>query len=151
MPTPDWASYAQQNPANVGGQLAPHGFFNSARIHITATGGIVGTAYGLPAVNPIGGSGAPGYPGMGVTCLPNGIYDVIHPPTRFAQCFPMPQSSSGMSLDVGIVRDKTNPYTGITRLAVTNGSGAAAIAPSGTIIDLLYFISPSSTPGIVPF
>jgi len=151
MPNPDWASITQQNPANVGGQLSPHGFFVPARIHITATGGIVGTAYGVPAVSPPGGSGAPGFPGMGVTCLPNGIYDVIHPPTRFAQCWPIVQSSSGTSQEVGVVRDKTNPYTGITRLAMVNGSGAAAVAASGTIIDLLYFVSPSSTPGITPF
>lgn len=147
----DFSTLVQQNPANVGGLLAPHGFFVPARMHITATGGIVGTAYGLPNTAPVPASGAPGFPGMGVTCLPNGIYDVIHPPTRFAQIYPQLQTSSGVSVDVTVVRDKTNPYSGIARLAMINGSGAAAILPSGSIVDMLFFVSPSSTPNITPF
>lgn len=147
----DFGTLVQQNPANVGGLLAPHGFFAPARIHITATGGIVGTAYGLPNTATPPASGAPGFPGMGVTCLPNGIYDVIHPPARFTQVWPSVQSSSGTSFEATVVRDKTNPYTGIARLAVVNGSGAAAVLPSGSVIDLLFFVSPSSTPGITPF
>ena len=88
MPNIDWMSNGQQSSVNAGGLLSPHGFFVPARMHLTATGGIVGTAYGVPATIQPGGSGAPGFPGMGVTCLPNGVYDVIHPPTRFAQAFP---------------------------------------------------------------
>lgn len=147
----DFRSIAEQNPANVGGLLRPHGFFVPARIHITGTGGIVGTAYGIPATKTPAGSGAPGFPGMGVTCLPNGVYDVILPPTRFFQSWSTLQTSSGPSYDVLPIRDNTNPYTGIARFAIINGSGAAAVAPSGSIIDLLFYVSPEGTNPITPF
>jgi len=147
----DFRSIAQQNPVNAAGLLAPHGFFAPARMHLTATGGIVGTAYGLPNTAPVPASGAPGFPGMGVTCLGNGLYDVIHPPAKFVQVWATMQTASGPSFDVLPIRDKTNPYTGIARLATINGSGAAAIAPSGSIVDMLFYVCPESTCPITPF
>lgn len=146
----DFRTAVQQNPANVGGLLSPHGFFAPARMHITGTGGIVGTAYGLPNTAPVPASGAPGFPGMGVTCLPNGVYDVIHPPAKFVQVWTTMQTPSGSTYDTQLVRPNSNPYTGIARLAVVNGSGPAS-PPSGTIIDLLFYISPESTNPITPF
>lgn len=146
----DFSSLVQQDPLNVGGIFAPKAFVAPARLHFTATGGIVGTAYG--------------FPGLGVTLVATGLYDVIHPPVRFAQLYTTLQTPSGAFVDRAIVRQRTNAWSGIASVqfsvpgnsptgvaAPSGGSRQAVIPPSGTILDLLWVGSPTSNSGITPF
>jgi|SRR6185295_7159051 len=147
----DFSSLVQQDPLNVAGIFAPKAFIAPARLHFTATGGIVGTAYG--------------FPGLGVTLVATGLYDVIHPPVRFSQLYTTLQVPSGAFVERSIVRQRTNSWSGVASvqfhappgvgtgtLAVPSGnSRAGVIPPSGTILDLLWVGAPTATSGITPF
>lgn len=146
----DFSSLVQQDPLNVAGIFAPKAFIAPARIHFTATGGIVGTAYG--------------FPGLGVTLVATGLYDIIHPPVRFAQLHTTLSVPSGRYVERTILRERTNAWSGVAAVqffapgnsptgvaAPSGGSRQTVIPPSGTILDLLWVGAPTSTSGITPF
>lgn len=146
----DFSTLTPQNPLNVGGIFAPHGFIAPLRLHFTGTGAAVGTAYGFNG----GVTPASGAPAVGVTQVATGAYDIVTPPGRFvAPLVHPPQVPSGAYVDARADRDKTNAWTGITRIQFVDprASGVAVRPPSGTLLDVLFFVSPTSLPGITPF
>lgn len=158
MPLTDFSSLVQQSPLNSAGLLYEGGMRAIGRIHLTGSGGLVGTAYG--------------FPGFSATLIATGIYDIRTPPVRAWSVNPVISTPTGghnfdvrMERGVGTAINRTYAPSGIGRLVVLNGPvslGASgtnggsgtrlpANPPSGTVVDLQFDLFPSPQGGLVEF
>jgi hypothetical protein len=163
MAQSDFGSRVAQFPANGGGTLGQNLILATASIHI-GTGGMpvptrnyaTGIATGLNTVY--------GFEGLTATLVGTGLYEVGHPPANVARVFPQYVGPSGHTALVTPQRSVGNSASGVVRLQVspnqamstgmTPPSGAISYPfnpPSGTRLDLLFFINPRNDQGITQY
>jgi len=159
----DWGSRGPQYPANAASTLGEHSFLALGRIHI-GTGGLpVPTRSTSGTGIPTGLRTVYGYEGITATLVGTGLYEVGHPPATVAAVFPQyvgpsgqagqltPQWSPGNSAS-GLVRIQATTFN--TPTGATPPSGAARIPfnpPSGTRLDLLFYVNPRNDQGITQY
>ncbi len=162
MAQSDFGSRVGQYPANGGGTLGQNLILSTASVHI-GTGGLpvptrnfaTGVATGLRTVY--------GFEGLGATLVGTGLYEITHPPANIARVFPQYVGPSGHFGNVAPQWSPGNSASGVVRLQVTtqnSNTGMAAPSgamrypfnpPSGTRLDLLFFVNPRNDQGFTQY
>ena len=138
-----WKDYPQY-PLNSVGAKGAHGFIGTERIFFTGATGLVGTAYGIPGVT--------------ATRVSTGLYKINHPPAKMANIFPSVNAPTGPMYMANIDAATSNAYSGVaylhigrqqtTKWITTGSMPSTYVQPynpvSGTMIDLLFVVSPTT-------
>lgn len=132
-------SEAGQFPLNVIGPKGQKAFVGMDTVFFEGTTGLVGTAYGIP--------------GVGATRIATGAYEIFFPPTREVRIIPGLQAPSGQQYNVNI--SDVFPFSGKAKMQISRTGGAGSsgnfvpslsVVPhnpvSGTMVNLLFFVSP---------
>ncbi len=124
-----------QFPLNVVGNRGQGAFLGMERMFFQGQTGLVSTMMGIP--------------GVSATRVSTGVYNVQHPPCVAADIIPNVQAPSGMYFQANVVSHNT--LSGIAQLQfyqeangtlVSSGFGQLINPPTGTIVKMLFFVSP---------
>lgn len=166
MAQSDFGTRVGQYPANMAGTLGQNAFLATASVHI-GTGGLPVPTRNMATGIPTGLRTVYGFEGLGATLVGTGLYEIQHPPANIARVFPQYVGPSGAGALLTPQWSPGNSASGVVRIQAQSpvvGSGIAGaqvpsgalgyrpvMLPSGSRLDLLFFVNPRNDQGFTQY
>lgn len=144
MPVPTQIGFnnTPQTPMNAAGVFGQRPFEALASFQV-GTGGMPSVGRIIPSGGgqPTGIPAIAGFPGFAATLVGPGTYDITFPPFQNGTINPIMAHPSGGAMSAQFMYNRGDTGSGVAKLVTRTGSGVGA-APSGTRIDLQFYVSP---------